>query len=129
MLRHRVGDEGADGAVFQYGVTPVPTDVVDFLVERDLAALANVLGMIAGPLIGLVVGRIDVAFSEDRRGVAAQVRTLLLRSPGETPGLPRSRRSSCSATARPTAGSRSGAYLDRPSPGKSRRPGLAGPGA
>ncbi|KAA1416937.1 AraC family transcriptional regulator [Nocardioides humilatus] len=139
-------EENPDGAVFRYDVTQVPPDVVDFLVERDLAALSNILGMIAGPLIGLVVGRIDVAFSEERRrlvaellpafevvggqahtsiwvppgvldfalpqadphtaelclqqcaelaerrrsrrGVAAQVRTLLLRSPGEMPDLP-----------------------------------------
>lgn len=138
--------EDPDGATFRYDVTHVPSDVVDFLVERDLAALANVLGMIAGPMIGLVVGRIDLAVGEDRcrlvadlfpsfdvvggqprtaiwvppgvldfplpqadphtaelclqqcaelvqrrrsrRGIAAQVRTLLLRSPGEMPDLP-----------------------------------------
>jgi AraC-like DNA-binding protein len=139
-------DEDPDGAVFHYDVSQVPSDVADFLLERDLAALANVLGMIAGPLIGLIVGRIDLALSAERsrlvaalfpsfevvgaqprtaislpagvldfplpqadphtaeicaqqcaelverrksrRGIAAQVRTLLLRSPGDMPDLP-----------------------------------------
>lgn len=139
-------EEDADGAVFDYDVTQVPPDVVEFLVERDIAALSNVLGMIAGPLLDVTVGRIDLALGEERRrlvaelfpsfevvgdqqrtaiwvpkgvmdfplpqadphtaelciqqcadlierrrsrrGIAAQVRALLLRSPGEMPELP-----------------------------------------
>ncbi|WP_183095002.1 AraC family transcriptional regulator [Nocardioides stalactiti] len=139
-------EEDGDGAVFHYDVSQVPADVVDFLVERDLAALSNVLTMVAGPMLGTTVGRIDLPFGEDRRrliaellpsfeivgaqdrtaiwlpagvldfplpradphtaeicaqqcaelierrrsrrGIAAQVRTLLLRSPGDMPELP-----------------------------------------
>ncbi len=139
-------EEDENGAVFHYDVTQVPPDVIEFLIERDIAALSNVLGMIAGPLLDLTVGRIDLALGEDRRvlvaelfpsfevvggqsstairvppgvmdfplpqadphtaelciqqcadlverrrsrrGIAAQVRTLLLRSPGRMPELP-----------------------------------------
>lgn len=144
---HLTLEETDAGAVFRYDVTEVPDDVAVFLLERDLAALANVLDLVAGPMLALASCRIELALDQERsglvadlfpstfevlgsqprtaitlpagvlelplpqadphmaevctqqceelverrrsrRGIGAQVRTLLLRSPGDMPELP-----------------------------------------
>jgi len=65
--------EDGRGSIFEYDEQEVPSDAADFLLERDLAALANVLTMLNGGTITRGAGRLELRLEADRARLVAQV--------------------------------------------------------
>lgn len=65
------------GSVFEYDETDVPSDVADFLLERDLAALANILTMLHGGAIARGAGRLELRLGADRAQLVADLISFL----------------------------------------------------
>lgn len=60
------------GSVFEYDESEVPEDARDFLLERDVAGLANILTVLYGGSLTRAAGRLELRLGPERTRLAAQ---------------------------------------------------------